>query len=128
MYYSLEAPRRGTSNEYRNMFSWRNKKNISWIPPYLELCSVVLLLVLKLILDGRVLHPIVETLRRLTLVSGVKVLACWVKFRIGSFFSTVLYFFLALFGRQLNKTEILLIESLNIETIKFVQENETAPV
>ena len=32
--YSLEAPRWGTSNEYRqHMFSWRNKKNIMWIPP-----------------------------------------------------------------------------------------------
>ena len=27
--YSLEAPRRGASNEYpQHMFSWRNKKNI----------------------------------------------------------------------------------------------------
>ena len=26
--YSLESPRRGASNEYHNMFSWRNKKNI----------------------------------------------------------------------------------------------------
>ena len=31
--YSLEAPGRGTSNEYlQHMFSWRNKKNIIWIP------------------------------------------------------------------------------------------------
>ena len=28
--YSLEAPRRGTSNEYpQHMFSWTNKKNIN---------------------------------------------------------------------------------------------------
>ena len=28
--YSLEAPRRGASNEYQQcMFSWRNKKNIN---------------------------------------------------------------------------------------------------
>ena len=32
--YSLEAPRRGASDEYpQHMFSWRNKKNIVWIPP-----------------------------------------------------------------------------------------------
>ena len=31
--YSLEAPRRGASNEYpQHMFSSRNKKNIMWIP------------------------------------------------------------------------------------------------
>ena len=31
--YSLEAPRRGASNEYpQHMFSWRNKKNIYGIP------------------------------------------------------------------------------------------------
>ena len=31
--YSLEAPRRGASNEYpQHMISWRNKKNIMWIP------------------------------------------------------------------------------------------------
>ena len=30
LWYSLEAPRRGASNEYpQHMFSWRNKKNIS---------------------------------------------------------------------------------------------------
>ena len=28
--YSLEVPRRGTSNEYpQHMFSWRNKKNMN---------------------------------------------------------------------------------------------------
>ena len=32
--YSLEVPRRGTSNEYpQNMFSWKNKKNIFLIRP-----------------------------------------------------------------------------------------------
>ena len=32
--YSLEAPRRGASNEYtQHMFLWRNKKNIMCIPP-----------------------------------------------------------------------------------------------
>ena len=32
MWYSLEVPHRGTSNEYQqHMFSWRNKKNIVWI-------------------------------------------------------------------------------------------------
>ena len=32
--YSLEAPRRGASNEYpQHMYSLRNKKNIMWIPP-----------------------------------------------------------------------------------------------
>ena len=38
MWYSLEAPRQGASNEYpQYMFSWRNKKNIMWIPPLI--CS-----------------------------------------------------------------------------------------
>ena len=38
--YSLEAPRRGASNEYpQHMFSWRNKKNIVWIPSLI--CSYV---------------------------------------------------------------------------------------
>ena len=41
--YSLEAPRRGASNEYpQHMFSWWNKKDISifWMKkaPYLLLC------------------------------------------------------------------------------------------
>ena len=36
--YSLEAPRRGASNEHtQNMFSSRNKTNIMWIPPLI--CS-----------------------------------------------------------------------------------------
>ena len=36
--YSLEAPRRGASNEYpQHMSSSRNKKNIMWIPPLI--CS-----------------------------------------------------------------------------------------
>ena len=31
--YPLEAHRRGTSNKYpQHMFSWRNKKDIMWIP------------------------------------------------------------------------------------------------
>ena len=30
LWYSLEAPRRGASNEYpQHIFSWRNKKNIN---------------------------------------------------------------------------------------------------
>ena len=34
LWYSLEAPHRGASNEYpQHMFSLRNKKNIMWIPP-----------------------------------------------------------------------------------------------
>ena len=38
--YSLEAPRRGASNEYpQHMFSWRNKKKSMWIPPLI--CSYV---------------------------------------------------------------------------------------
>ena len=33
VWYSLEAPHRGASNEYQqHMFSWRNKKNINLIP------------------------------------------------------------------------------------------------
>ena len=36
--YSLEVPRGGASNEYtQHMFLLRNKKNIMWIPSYLEL-------------------------------------------------------------------------------------------
>ena len=33
LWYSLEAPHWGTSNEYpQHMFSWKNKKNIMWKP------------------------------------------------------------------------------------------------
>ena len=33
LWYSLEAPQQGASNEYpQHMFSSRNKKNIMWIP------------------------------------------------------------------------------------------------
>ena len=33
LWYSLEAPRRGASNEYpQHIFSWRNNKNIYLIP------------------------------------------------------------------------------------------------
>ena len=40
--YSLEAPRRGASNEYpKHMFSSRNKKNIFWIPPLI--CSYAII-------------------------------------------------------------------------------------
>ena len=44
--YSLEAPRRGASNEYpQHMFSWRNKKDISIFrvkkTPYLLLCILL---------------------------------------------------------------------------------------
>ena len=44
--YSLEAPRRGASNEYpQHMFSSRNKKNIDtfWLKkaPYQELCIII---------------------------------------------------------------------------------------
>ena len=36
--YPLEASWRGASNEYpQHMFSWRNEKNIMWIPPLI--CS-----------------------------------------------------------------------------------------
>ena len=42
LWYSLEAPQRGASNEYpQHMFSLRNKKNIMWIPPLI--CSFELL-------------------------------------------------------------------------------------
>ena len=38
--HSLEVPRRGASNEYpQDMFLWRNKKNIVWIPSLI--CSYV---------------------------------------------------------------------------------------
>ena len=38
LWYSLEAPRRGASNEYpQHLFSSINKKNIMWIPPLI--CS-----------------------------------------------------------------------------------------
>ena len=34
LWYSLEAPRQGASNEYpQHMFSWTNKKDIMWILP-----------------------------------------------------------------------------------------------
>ena len=34
LWYSLEAPQQGASNEYlQHMFSWRNKKAIMWPPP-----------------------------------------------------------------------------------------------
>ena len=34
LWYSLEVPRQGTSNEYpQHMFSWRIKENIHMIPP-----------------------------------------------------------------------------------------------
>ena len=40
--YSLQVPRRGASNEYHNMFSLRNKKDVSSFRmkkvPYLLLC------------------------------------------------------------------------------------------
>ena len=40
LWYSLEAPHRGTSNEYpQHMYSLRNKKNVMWIPPLI--CSYV---------------------------------------------------------------------------------------
>ena len=40
LWYSLEAPWLGTSNEYpQDMFLLRNKKNIMWIPPLI--CSSV---------------------------------------------------------------------------------------
>ena len=43
LWYSLEAPQRGASNEYHNIFLFRNEKNIStfWLKkaPYLELYS-----------------------------------------------------------------------------------------
>ena len=48
--YSLEAPRWGASNEYpQHMFSWRNKKNIMWIPPLI--CSYAVCL-------GMFAHPL----------------------------------------------------------------------
>ena len=48
LWYSLEVPHWGTSNEYpQHMFSWRNKKNVFffvffflYIPSYLELCTI----------------------------------------------------------------------------------------
>ena len=46
LWYSLEEPRQGTPIEYHNMFSWRNKENISIFllkkkkAPYLEVCDL----------------------------------------------------------------------------------------
>ena len=38
LWYALEAPCQGASNEYpQHMFSRRNKKDIMWIPPLI--CS-----------------------------------------------------------------------------------------
>ena len=46
--YSLEAPRRGASNEYpQHMFSWRNKKNIMWIPPLICSYDVAFIILLS---------------------------------------------------------------------------------
>ena len=39
LWYSLEAPHRGASNEYHNVFLWRNKKNSMQIS-ILELCKI----------------------------------------------------------------------------------------
>ena len=40
LWYSLEAPRRGASNEFpQHMFSWRNKNDVMWIPPLI--CSYI---------------------------------------------------------------------------------------
>ena len=33
LWYSLEEPLWGTSNEFHNTFSWRTKKNIMWLSP-----------------------------------------------------------------------------------------------
>ena len=36
LWFSIEAPQRGTSNEYpQHMFLWRSKKNIMWIPAFI---------------------------------------------------------------------------------------------
>ena len=55
--YSLEAPRWGTSNEYpQNMFSWRNKKDISifrWKKRLICCCANCCLLNLLLNLNSR---------------------------------------------------------------------------
>ena len=53
LWYSLEAPRRGASNEYpQHMFLLRNKKDISifWMKkaPYLLLCSGLILVGLNI--------------------------------------------------------------------------------
>ena len=47
LWFSLEAPHQGASNEYpQHMFSWSNKKDISIFrmkkAPYLLLCKIVL--------------------------------------------------------------------------------------
>ena len=37
LWFSLEAPQGGASNEYpQHMYSLRNKKNILWIPPLIH--------------------------------------------------------------------------------------------
>ena len=41
LWYSFEAPRRGASNEYHNIFLPRNKKNIMQIPPYIHVSGAV---------------------------------------------------------------------------------------
>ena len=48
--YSLEVPRRGTSNEYpQHMYSSRNQKNIMWIPhPPTLICSYAIPRLLKI--------------------------------------------------------------------------------
>ena len=44
LWYSLEAPCQGTSNEYpQHKFLRRNKKNNMWIPPFI--CSYVIIII-----------------------------------------------------------------------------------
>ena len=55
LWYSLEAPRRGTSNEYpQHKFSSRNKKNIMWIPPLI--CSYAASKVAAMIMYGKIIN------------------------------------------------------------------------
>ena len=50
LWFSLEAPCRGTSNEYpQHMFSWKNKKNIMWIPYFIWCYVLPIILILSLI-------------------------------------------------------------------------------
>ena len=71
LWYSLEAPRRGASNEYpQHMFLWRNKKNIMWIPPLV--CRYVAYLYET---TGRVLSPVLALIMASVLAhTNVKIL------------------------------------------------------
>ena len=58
LWYSLEAPLRGASNEYpQHIFSWRNKKNIFLICPFSK--SYVILYSKKFLMPKLIFYSLV---------------------------------------------------------------------